>query len=164
MNLGLGLGLTASRPSKVVKNYTLTSALPSGATFTRASSGTRVNASGVVVTETTNAPRFDYNPATLAALGIYIGTPPRRIFSSTQKTSPAPAGPALRPRFHPSRRPIPPAARPVTSSSNLPPRPSMAFSAASPPPALTPFPFMQRSPAVATATSAGMAPPTQSLT
>lgn len=44
--------------------------LPPGVTFTRASSATRVNSSGVMVTETTNVPRFDYDPITLALLGL----------------------------------------------------------------------------------------------
>lgn len=46
--------------------------LPAGATLTRASSGTRVNSSGTLVTETTDVARFDYHPVTHAALGILV--------------------------------------------------------------------------------------------
>lgn len=59
-------------PDQIVKTYDLTAALPAGATFSRASIGTRYNASGVLVTETTNAPRFDHDPVTLAPLGLLI--------------------------------------------------------------------------------------------
>jgi hypothetical protein len=44
--------------------------LPAGASLTRASSGTRVNSSGTMVTETTNVARFTYNPVTLALRGL----------------------------------------------------------------------------------------------
>lgn len=46
--------------------------LPAGVTLTRASSGTRVNASGALVTETTNVARFDYDPITLASRGLLV--------------------------------------------------------------------------------------------
>lgn len=52
--------------------WDLTTSLPSAITFTRASGGTRINSSGVLVTETTNTPRFDYDPVTIAAKGLLI--------------------------------------------------------------------------------------------
>lgn len=46
--------------------------LPSGETFTRASDGTYVDSLGAIATATTDAARTDYNPSTLAALGLLI--------------------------------------------------------------------------------------------
>lgn len=41
-------------------------------TFTRASTATRVNASGLIETVANDVPRFDYDPVTLTALGLLI--------------------------------------------------------------------------------------------
>ena len=46
--------------------------LPTGATLTRGSSGTRWNSSGVLVSETTNVARFDYDPISHALLGLLV--------------------------------------------------------------------------------------------
>lgn len=46
--------------------------LDSRITFTRASTATRINASGVLETVSTNGPRFDYDPVTLQPKGLLI--------------------------------------------------------------------------------------------
>lgn len=46
--------------------------LDSRITFTRASTATRVNRSGVIESVAINTPRFDYDPVTLASLGLLI--------------------------------------------------------------------------------------------
>ncbi len=49
-----------------------TGVLPAGAAFTRASTGNRVNSSGVLVSEAIDVPRFSHNPVTLAPRGILL--------------------------------------------------------------------------------------------
>lgn len=49
-----------------------TGTLDPSITFTRASTGTRFNSAGLLVSEAIDAPRFDYNPATLAIRGLLI--------------------------------------------------------------------------------------------
>lgn len=61
--------------------------LDSRVTFTRASSGTRINSAGVLVTETTNAPRFDYDPVTLACKGLLIEEARTNVVSSSSNSS-----------------------------------------------------------------------------
>ena len=54
-------------------DFTAMSSLDSRFTFSRASTvATYVNSSGYIATATTNEPRFDYNPTTLAAKGLLI--------------------------------------------------------------------------------------------
>jgi hypothetical protein len=50
----------------------LTGSLGAGAVFTRASTGWYTNASGVLVSAATNAPRFDYDPVTLQIKGLLL--------------------------------------------------------------------------------------------
>jgi hypothetical protein len=50
----------------------MTGSLGTGAVFTRASTGTYTNASGVLVSAAINAPRFDYDPVTLQLKGLLL--------------------------------------------------------------------------------------------
>lgn len=68
----IGGGGILSAADQIIENYNLTTALPSGATFTRSSSGTRINSAGTLVTETTDVARFDYSPTTLAPQGLLL--------------------------------------------------------------------------------------------
>lgn len=75
MRLGAGIDLPAlaMRMSSSLWDYNLTGGtLPPVLSVARAGSGTRINASGLIVTEAANAPRFDYNPTTLACRGLLL--------------------------------------------------------------------------------------------
>lgn len=50
----------------------LSGVMPAAITFTRASNSTYYNSSGILTTAVTNAPRFDYDPITLAPRGLLI--------------------------------------------------------------------------------------------
>lgn len=58
--------------ASLILDFTSTAALDSRITFTRASSATHFNSSGVLEIDATNVPRFEYGPATLAPLGLLI--------------------------------------------------------------------------------------------
>ena len=53
-------------------NFIGTNTLNPSITFTRASSATFVGSNGLIQSATTNTPRFDYDPVTLAAKGLLI--------------------------------------------------------------------------------------------
>ena len=75
MHIGLSLALprdVGSGPYSPTLDMTLTAGLDPRITFTRASSATYFNSSGVLTTAGNNEARFDYDPATLAPRGLLI--------------------------------------------------------------------------------------------
>jgi hypothetical protein len=56
----------------LVLDFLTTTSLDSRVTFTRATTATFVGSDGLIQTAAINAPRFDYNPATLAPKGLLI--------------------------------------------------------------------------------------------
>jgi hypothetical protein len=56
-------------------------------TFTRSTTGTYYNSSGVLSTAAINAPRFDYNPSTLAPLGLLIEQSSTNLLTYSQDFS-----------------------------------------------------------------------------
>ena len=59
------------QPSLVL-DFAGTGTLDSRVTFSRSTTGTYYNSSGVLTTAAINAPRFDYNPTTLQSLGLLV--------------------------------------------------------------------------------------------
>jgi hypothetical protein len=71
MNLLLFQKKRLSKGIRLALDFT-SGVLDSRITFTRASSGTRVNSSGFIESIASNLPRFDYDPVTLAPKGLLI--------------------------------------------------------------------------------------------
>lgn len=66
----------------------MTGQLPADITFTRASSATYYNSSGILTTAGNNVPRFDYDPATLLLKGLLIeASATNQVINSVMSTS-----------------------------------------------------------------------------
>jgi len=77
MSFGFGMGFPRSAPAAGGPSLNLqfagSTTLDSQVTFTRAlNTATYFDSTGTLVTANANVPRFDYNPSTLAALGLLI--------------------------------------------------------------------------------------------
>jgi hypothetical protein len=78
------------RPGPVpslVLDFAGTGTLDSRVTFTRSTTATYYNSSGVLSTAAINAPRFDYNPSTLAPLGLLIEQSSTNLLTYSQDLS-----------------------------------------------------------------------------
>jgi hypothetical protein len=64
--------LSLSLSPSLYLDFTNTETLDSRVTFTRTTTATRTNSSGLIESVAINGPRFDYNPTTLAPLGLLI--------------------------------------------------------------------------------------------
>lgn len=65
-------GYAGTGDASLVLDFTNSASLDSRITFTRSTTATYFNSAGVLSSAAINAPRFDYNPATLAPLGLLI--------------------------------------------------------------------------------------------
>ena len=74
------------QPSLVL-DFAGTGTLDPRVTFTRSTTGTYYNSSGVLSTAAINAPRFDYNPSTLAPLGLLIEQSSTNLLTYSQDFS-----------------------------------------------------------------------------
>jgi len=66
-------------------NFTTSTTLPSQLTFTRSSTATYYNSSGVLSSASTNTPRFDYNPSTLALRGLLMEAAATNLFPISEQ-------------------------------------------------------------------------------
>ena len=69
--MSLSLNFPTTNPSLMI-DFVNRSTLDSRVTFTRASTATYFDSSGVITTAAANVPRFDYNPSTLQPRGLLI--------------------------------------------------------------------------------------------
>jgi hypothetical protein len=73
-NAGGGGGVTVPAPTLDL-SFLTPGTLPTGVTFTRTSVGTYFDSAGVMQTAAANAPRWDYDPVTLALRGLLVEEP-----------------------------------------------------------------------------------------
>lgn len=78
-------GFAGFGDASMVLDFTNGAALDSRITFTRASTATRTNASGIIESVSTNTARFDYNPTTLAPLGLLIEESRTNLFTYSEE-------------------------------------------------------------------------------
>jgi hypothetical protein len=71
--------------ASMVMDFTNGAELDSRITFTRASTATRTNASGIIESVATNTARFDYDPTTLAPLGLLIEESRTNLFTYSEQ-------------------------------------------------------------------------------
>jgi hypothetical protein len=67
-----GVRITSPPGLSLDLNFMIPGSMPSGITFTRASTGTYIDATGTVQTAATNTPRWDYDPVTHGLRGVLI--------------------------------------------------------------------------------------------
>ena len=81
---GGGAGFDAGLQTSLYLNFLAGAPLDSRVTFTRGTTGTFVGSNGLIQTAAINAPRFDYDPVTLAAKGLLIEEQRTNILSYSQ--------------------------------------------------------------------------------
>lgn len=72
-------------PPSLDISFTRGTTLDSRITFTRSTTATYTNSSGVLSTAAINAPRFDYNPTTLASNGLLIEEQRTNLFTYSEQ-------------------------------------------------------------------------------
>lgn len=70
--IGPGLSFALGQRGSGAPHFTFAGGLPAGATLTRASAGSYVNAGGLLASAAADVARFDHDPATLTPLGLLI--------------------------------------------------------------------------------------------
>lgn len=91
--IGTGLGINGRRGNvfaNAAQTFDFSSgSLPSSLTFTRASVGTRINASGLVESVAIDQPRFNYDPVTLGLKGLLIEPTRQNYYTDSNDLSAA---------------------------------------------------------------------------
>lgn len=94
ISLGVSYQATLGGPNllnrlspSLLLNFTNTSTLDPRITFTRSTTATFTGSNGLIQTAAIDAPRFDYNPTTLASLGLLIEEQRTNLFLQSQFAS-----------------------------------------------------------------------------